>query len=152
MVTALLSIMLVFTVPRLHKTFFLDETKSSSRWLIGKIQALKETAIRNQKRYTLHIDLDAERFWETDASMPAEDLESAALTAEPLPEGLKIADIEYPLGGKINSGRADINFYKQGYSDKVLIHLQEGETNVSFLIEPFLFEVAQYDTYANFEK
>ncbi len=150
-VISLLGIMLVFTVPRFHETLFLDETKTGSRWIIGKIQALKEAAVRNQKHYTLHIDLDSERFWETDAAMSAEDLENASLNAGSLPSGLKIADIEYPIRGKISSGRADITFYKNGYSDKVLIHLQDGEEFISYLIEPFLSEVAQYETYAGFD-
>jgi general secretion pathway protein H len=150
-VISLMGIMLVFTVPRFHETLFLDETKAGSRWIIGKIQALKEAAVRNQKQYTLHIDLDAERFWETDASMSAEDLDKAALNAASLPSGLKIADIEYPIRGKINSGRTGITFYKNGYSDKVLIHLRDGEEFVSYLIEPFLSDVARYETYASFE-
>ncbi len=150
-VMGLLTIMLVFSVPRLHETFFLDDTKTSSRWLIGKIQALKEASIRNQKHYTLHIDLDTGRFWETDESMSAEIIEAAALKNEPLPDGLKIADIEYPAGGKISSGQTEITFYKSGYSDKVLIHVRDGQRYVSYLIEPFLSEVARYETYAGFE-
>ncbi len=150
-VMGLLTIMLVFSVPRLHETLFLDDTKTSSRWLIGKIQALKEAAIRNQKDYRLHIDLDTGRFWETDESMSTEILESAALQTEPLPDGLKIADIEFPARGKISSGQTDIRFYKGGYSDKVLIHVRNGERYASYLIEPFLSEVARYETYASFE-
>lgn len=150
-VISLMSIMLVLTVPRFHNTLFLDETKTASRWLIGKVRALKEAAIRDQKQHTLHIDLDTERFWETDESMSTEALESAALNADPLPDGLKIADIEYPIRGKINSGQTDITFYKNGYSDKALIHLQDDEEYVSFLIEPFLSEITRYETYASFE-
>ena len=150
-VISLLGIMLVLTVPRFHETLFLDEAKTGSRWIIGKIQALKEAAVRNQKHYTLHIDLDSEQFWETDAAMSAEDLETAALNAGSLPSGLKIADIEYPIRGKTSSGRADITFYKNGYSDKVLIHLQDGEEFISYLIEPFLSEVIQYEMYAGFD-
>lgn len=150
-VILLLGIMLVFTVPRFHETLFLDKTKTGSRWIIGKIRALKEAAIRNQKQYTLHIDLDTERFWETDASMSAEALENAALNADSLPSGLKIADIEYPIGGKIHAGQTHITFYKNGYSDKALIHLQDGEKYVSYLIEPFLYEVTRYEMYASFE-
>lgn len=150
-VMALLTIMLIFSVPRLHETLFLDESKTSSRWIIGKIQALKEAAVRNQKHYTLHIDLDTDHYWETDESMPAEDLESAAMQTKPLPDGLIIADIEFPVRGKISSGRTDITFYKNGYSDKALIHTRDGETYVSYLIEPFLSEVTRYETYADFE-
>ena len=145
-VISLLGIMLVLSVPRFHETLFLDESKTSSRWIIGKIQALKEAAVRNQKNYALHIDLDSERFWETDESMSPEEIENAALNAAPLPDGLKITDMEYPMRGKINSGQADVLFYKNGYSDKVLIHLLEGETAVSYLIEPFLSDVSRYET------
>lgn len=150
-VMSLLGIMLIFTVPRFHETLFLDDTKTGSRWIIGKIQALKEAAIRNQKQYSLHINLDTEQFWETDASMSAEDLENAALNASSLPSGLKIADIEYPIRGKINSGQTDITFYKNGTSDKVLIHIQDGDQYESYLVEPFLSEVTRYEMYASFE-
>ena len=150
-VISLLGIMLVLSVPRFHETLFLDESKTNSRWIIGKIQALKEAAVRNQKNYTLHIDLDAERFWETDESMPPEAVENAALNAASLPGGLKITAVEYPARGKINSGQADIEFYKNGYSDKVLIHIQDGESQVSYLVEPLLSDVARYETVISFE-
>jgi prepilin-type N-terminal cleavage/methylation domain-containing protein len=150
-VISLLGIMLVLTVPRFHETLLLDESKTNSRWIIGKIQSLKEAAVRNQKRYTLHIDLDSERFWETDESMSPEAIENAAVNADALPSGLKITDIEYPIHGKINSGQAEIAFYKNGFSDKVFIHVQDGETHISYLIEPFLSEVSRYETYIGFE-
>jgi general secretion pathway protein H len=150
-VMSLLGIMLIFTVPRFHETLFLDEAKTNSRWIIGKVQALKEAALRNQKQYSLHINLDTEQFWETDAAMSAEELENAALNASSLPSGLKIADIEYPIRGKINSGQTDITFYKNGTSDKVLIHIQDGDQYESYLIEPFLSEVTRYEMYASFE-
>ena len=150
-VMALLGIMLVFSVPRLHKTFFLDESKASSRWIIGKIQASKEAAVRNQMQYTLHFDLDTDHYWETDESMPATDQEEAAIHTQPLPDGLRIADIEFPIRGKVSSGRTDISFYKNGTSDKALIHVQDGDNFVTYLIEPFLSEVTRYETYAGFD-
>ena len=150
-VMALLSIMLVFSIPRLHKTFFLDESKTSSRWIIGKIQAFKEAAVRNQRQYTLHFDLDTDHYWETDESMPDKDQEEAAIHTQPLPDGLKIADIEFPMRGKVSSGRTDISFYKNGTSDKALIHVQDGDRYVTYLIEPFLSEVTRYETYAGFD-
>jgi len=149
-VITLLGIMLVFTVPRFHETLFLDESKQSARWIIGKVRALKEAAIRNQTNYSLHIDLDTQRYWETNESMSAEAIEGATLDAAPLPGDLKIADVEYPNRGKIYSGQTDITFYKAGYTDKILIHFQNDAEYVSFLIEPFLSEVTVYETYASF--
>ncbi|MGD8493789.1 MAG: prepilin-type N-terminal cleavage/methylation domain-containing protein [Desulfobacterales bacterium] len=150
-VMALLTIMLVFSVPRFHETLFLDESKTGSRWMVNKIQSLKEAAVRNQRNYTLHFDLDTDHYWETEDSMSDQDLEDAAMQTTPLPDGLKIADIEFPVRGKVSSGRTDITFYKNGYSDKALIHAQDGELYVSYLIEPFLSEVTRYDTYARFD-
>lgn len=150
-VISLMGIMLFFSLPRLQNNPFLDDTKRSSRWLIGKVQTLKEIAIRDQKQYTLHLDLDSGRMWETSETMSPEDLESAALQSYALPVEVRIADVEYPMKGKINSGQTEITFYKAGYTDKALIHLQEGDRYQSFLIEPFLSDVKFFETYASFE-
>ena len=150
-VMALLGIMIAFSVPRLHGTIFLDDTKKSSRWLIGKIQALKEAAIQSQKQYVLHIDIDTDRVWDTNESMSADDLEKATLDAYALPGTIKVMDVEFPVAGKIFSGRADIRFYKAGYTDKALIHIQDDNQQLSFLIEPFLPQVKLFEKYATFE-
>ena len=150
-VISLISLMLLFTLPRLQDNPFLDDSKKSSRWLIGKVQALKESAIREQRQYALHFDLDSGRIWDTNASMSPEDLESAALNSSySLPDDLRILDIEYPQSGKIYSGQTEIIFYKAGYTDKALVHMQEGDSYLSFLIEPFLSQVQFFETYASF--
>ena len=152
MVISLISLMLLFTLPRLQDNPFLDDSKKSSRWLIGKVQSLKESSIRDQKQYSLHFDLDSDRIWETNESMSPEDIENAALNKSySLPEELRIMDIEYPQKGKIYSGQAEINFYRAGYTDKALVHMQEGDSYLSFLIEPFLSNVQFFESYAGFE-
>ena len=150
-VLALMGLMLFFSLPRLQNNPFLDDSKKSSRWLIGKIQSLKESAIRDQKLYILHFDLDSGRVWETNESMSQEDIENAVLNSYALPDDLRIIDIEYPTKGKISSGQAAITFYKAGYTDKALVHLQDGDTYLSFLIEPFLPNVQFFEKYAGFD-
>ena len=150
-VVSLMGLMLFFSLPRLQNNPFLDETKKSSRWLIGKVRTLKESAIRDQKRYTLHFDLDSGRVWETNESMSPEDIESAVIDSYTLPEDLQIIDIEYPSKGKIYSGQAEITFYKAGYTNKALVHMQDDDTCLSFLIEPFLSDVQFFEKYASFE-
>ena len=150
-VIMLISLMLFFSLPRLHNNPFLDDSKKSARWLIGKIQALKESAIRDQKQYSLHFDLDSGLIWETNESMSQEDSENAALNSYALPEDVRILDIEYPGEEKITSGQTEITFYKAGYTDKAFVHLQEGEIYLSFLIEPFLTNVQIIEKYVSFE-
>jgi prepilin-type N-terminal cleavage/methylation domain-containing protein len=151
-VISLMGLMLFFTLPRLGDNPFLDDSKQSSRWLIGKVQMLKESAIREQKQHSLHFDLDSGRIWETNESMSPEDIENTALNSSySLPDDLRIIDIEYPYKGKIYSGQAEITFYKAGYTDKVLVHMQEGDLYLSFLIEPFLSNVQFFESYAGFD-
>ena len=150
-VVALLGLMLFFSLPRLQNNPFLNDTKKSSRWLIGKIQTLKESAIRDQKGYTLHFDLDSGRVWETHESMSPEDLENAALNSYALPDNIRIIDIEHPTKGKILYGQAKITFYKAGHTDKAIVHMQDGDTDLSFLIEPFLSDVQFFEKYAGFD-
>ena len=150
-VVALMGLMLFFSLPRLQNNPFLNDTKKSSRWLISKIRTLKESAIRDQKTYTLHFDLDSGRVWETHQAMSMEDIESAVMDSYVLPDDLQIIDVEYPSQGKINSGQAEINFYKAGYTNKALVHMQDGDIYLSFLIEPFLSDVQLFEKYASFE-
>ena len=150
-VITLMGLMLFFSLPRLQNNPFLNDTKKSSRWLIKKVQTLRESAIRDQKTYILHFDLDSGRVWETNEAMSPEDIENAAMDSYELPNDLQIIDIEYPSQGKINSGQAEINFYKAGYTNKALVHMQNGDTYLSFLIEPFLSDVQFFEKYATFE-
>ena len=150
-VISLIGLMLFFSLPRLQNNPFLDDSKKSARWLIGKVQALKESAIRDQKQYALHFDLDSGRIWETNEAMSQEESESAVSNSYTLPEDVRIIDIEYPAQEKVTSGQAEITFYKAGYTDKVFIHLQDGETYLSFLIEPFLSNVQVIEKYVDFE-
>jgi prepilin-type N-terminal cleavage/methylation domain-containing protein len=150
-VIALMGLMLFFSLPRLQNNPFLDDTKKSSRWLISKVQTLKESSLRDQKQYTLHFDLDSGRIWETNEAMTPDDIESAAIDSYGLPDDLQIIDIEYPTAGKISSGQAKIIFFKAGYTNKALVHMQDGDTYLSFLIEPFLSDVQFFEKYASFD-
>ena len=150
-VISLLGLMLFFSLPRLQDNPFLDDSKESSRWLIGKVQVLKESAIRDQRQYSMLFDLDSGRMWETNEAMSPDDYENAALNSYALPEDVRILDVEFPGTEKITSGRAEITFYKEGYTDKAFVHMQEGDTYLSFLIEPFLPNVQVYEKYKGFE-
>jgi prepilin-type N-terminal cleavage/methylation domain-containing protein len=150
-VISLFGLMLFFSLPRIQNNPFIDDSKKSARWLIGKVQSLKESAIRDQKQYSLHFDLDSGRIWETNESMSQEDHENAELNSYALPDAVRIVDVEYPAKEKITTGRTEITFYKAGYTDKAFIHMQEGETYLSFLIEPFLSNIQVIEEYVAFE-
>jgi prepilin-type N-terminal cleavage/methylation domain-containing protein len=152
-VISLISIMLFFAVPRFRNAVLTDGINSTSRWIIGKVRILKEYSTRKQTLCILHVDMDSNKMWVSKETMTEEDLLKAHEKGFEIPEDVKIINVEYPQKGIVSAGQADIFFYRAGYSDKVLIHIQgDDEQKISFLIEPFLPKVKLYEKYVNFEE
>ncbi len=151
-VISLISIMFFFTVPRFRNEVLTDSVNDTSRWIIGKVRVLKEYSTTKQKLTILHINMDSNKMWVSDETMTHEDLEKAHEKGFEIPEDVKVINVEYPQKGIISAGQADICFYRAGYSDKALIHIQgDDEQKISFLIEPFLPKVKLYEKYVDFE-
>lgn len=150
-VMALIGIVFFFAVPRFEGAFVLDDAEKSARFLIAKLQAMREEALRTHRLRTLHVDLDTGRLWETDEQMSPEERRLAIARSQPLPGGARIAAVVFPIQGRIASGRADIRFHRAGHSDKALIQVAGGATRRSFLLEPFLTEVKMIEGFVAFE-
>jgi hypothetical protein len=59
--------------------------------------------------------------------------------------------VEFPDRGRVAAGQAEIRFYRDGHSEKMLIHLRHGDAFSSFLLEPFLSRVKMFDTHVGVE-
>ena len=111
-------------------------------------RVLKVNALKHQKRYAMHIDLDHGTLWTSSEGMTPEETEAAAKKNFQLPEDLRLIDVEYPIRGKITTGRADIFFYKKNYSQAAFVHVEkDGYHKMTFQIEPFLPEAKFFDEY-----
>lgn len=151
-VLSLITLVFFFAIPRFQRAVLTDDTKNLSRWIMLKVLSLKERAVRDQKRYVLNVGLDSNRLWISNESMSEEELHNAEQNGYNLSADVKILDVEFPNNEIISVGRADIYFYKNGYSDKAFIHIEDSDYNqLSFLIEPFLSRVRLYETYVNFK-
>jgi prepilin-type N-terminal cleavage/methylation domain-containing protein len=151
-VISLISLMLSFSMPRIHEAVFVSDIDRLSRWIMGYVPVLKEKSAREQKLYTLHVDFNAGRLWVSNESMAEEAFESAMREGIEIPENIRLIDVEYPGKGKMSSGRADICFYRNSYSDKALIRFRNRDDSyLSFLIEPFMPRVKRIESYADFE-
>ena len=150
-VMALIGIVFFFTIPRFEESFFIDDAKRSSRWLIAKLQSLREEALRTHRQYVLNIDLGNSRFWETSAAMVPEEIENALRRAQLLPGGGRVVSVDFPYQGRVNAGRTQIRFFPDGSSDRVLVHVRHGEMITSFLVEPFLSQVKIFDGAVGFD-
>ena len=150
-VILLISITLVFAAPRLPELPFDDPAGAAARWIILNVRELKERAVREQKQYTLHVSIEGNRFWVTREGMSVEERKQAEEDSYRLPGAIRVADVEFPDTSRMLSGQADIAFHKKGYSDRVMLHIADGEDRMSFQIEPFLSRVKVYDRYVSFE-
>ena len=150
-VMALIGIVFFFALPRFEGSFLIDDAKHSARWLIGKVQMLREESLRTRRDRVLHIDLDTNRVWETVETMSPEEADRATQLAREIPGGARLAGVDTPIQGRVTAGRADIRFYGDGHTDRVLIHLRHGSAVQSFLLEPFLARVKIFDTMVSFE-
>jgi hypothetical protein len=144
--------MFFFAIPRIPVDVLSHNTRKPSRWIMMNVSALKEKAVHDQKNYVLRLNLDSNRLWVASEITSEEKLEDAAATGYELPEDIKLLDVEYPDKGKISVGQANIYFYKNGYSDKAIIHITNKDNEVlSFLVEPFLSRARLYNKYLEFE-
>ena len=149
-VMALMGIVFFFAIPRFEGSFFFDDAKQSARWLTGTLQSLREEALRTRRQHILNVDFETGRVWNTMEGMTIEELDLAMRRARPIPGGARVAGVEFPPETRVASGRAEIRFYGDGHSDKVLIHLQHGGAYSSFLLEPFLSQVKMFDYWVGF--
>jgi len=72
-VVLLIGLVLTLAAPRLRNVLLTDDLKGAARKMIGIINSLRNEAIREQRDYFLHLDLDANRFWVSYGSMTDEE-------------------------------------------------------------------------------
>jgi prepilin-type N-terminal cleavage/methylation domain-containing protein len=150
-VIALISIMLFLALPKFQGSFLTNSTKAVSRWILINVPDLKDKAQKEQKRYILNVDFDANKLWISRETASEEELQSDNVKAYQLPDDVKLLDVEYPGQKTVSEGQAQIYFDEKGYSDKAIIHIENSDKErLSFVIEPFLREVGFYQKYVGF--
>lgn len=145
-VTCLISLFLMFSIPRLQSLAPADRLNTSVRRLMDAVSELKYEAVRDGRFYTLHLDLDRSLLWTTHESMTKAESLAAKKAAYRLPPGIRILSVQMPDDAKVNRGDVQIVFSQRGYSSHAIIHLQDGEGRpVSLVIEPFMTATQYYD-------
>lgn len=151
-VITLIAILLGVAMPRLGASLVSDPTSKVSRWLINNIAALKTEAVRKQKIYILHIDLDRQRLWAVHEGMePEAEANAEEKQAYRLPESVQLHSLLRPGQDPVRSGTTSISFYPKGYSDRALIRLtNDDDDRYTFWVEPFLARVSRLEGYEEF--
>ena len=152
-VVVLIGIMLTLTVPRFQTAILTDDLKTTTRKMVGMIKGLRDEAIREQRVYFLHFDLESNRFWIDSTGMTEEERARAAEKAQTLPESVQVLDIWSRSKGKKMTGQTAIRFSKKGYVQPSAIHLGADDgREFTLVLSPFLGRVEVYDRYIEFEE
>ncbi len=153
-VITLISIMMFFAVPRLNTNLLSSEKRRVSQWIVLTVNSLKENAVRDQQDYLLCADPDENKLWtavEKQAPGGAGEPEREKIKEFKIPEGWNLTDAAFPGRDPRRSGVAVIRFYKKGYSDKAMLHVEDDSADrITYEIRPFLKQVKIHEKYAEF--
>jgi prepilin-type N-terminal cleavage/methylation domain-containing protein len=151
-VMILIGVMASISLPKIRHAILTDKLKSSARKMIGLIGSLRNDAIREQKAFYLHVDLEANRFWTDSEGMLEEERLSANEKAVSLPEGINLLDVWFRGKGKKQDGVVVIRFSKKGYVQESAIHLSSDDgRQFTLLLSPFLGKIKAFEDYMEFE-
>jgi prepilin-type N-terminal cleavage/methylation domain-containing protein len=149
-VIALIGIVMFTAFPRFQRAL-VDPTRTASRWILWKIPQLKQQAVSENRRVTLHVDFSGNKLMITHEAMTPEETEIAMKNGYVLPDVFKLMDVEFPGDQIVSTGIPQIHFYKKGYSDRAIIHTKDGDSTVlSYFIEPFLTRVKLVDSHVGY--
>ncbi len=140
-VILLLTILLGFAIPAFQAGNAGGSRDRVARELAHTVRKLKIAALDRQIIHKLHLDLNQNRIWVTRGEQAAglDDAPSSPQSERTLPEDIRIAKVRFADNREIRSGRAEIAFYPQGYSDRAIIRLTDkANTTVDLVVEAFL--------------
>jgi general secretion pathway protein H len=151
-VIILIGIILSVTLPRIQDSILTDNFKGTTRRMINLINQLRNDAIRENKDFSLHLDLESNQYWVESPDMSDEVRAEAHAKASVIPEGVRMVDIWLQGSGKKMMGEADIWFSRKGYIQPSVIHLRsEDDREFTLILKPFLGKVEILDRYVEFE-
>ena len=151
-VVVLIGLVLTLAVPRLRNALLTDNLKGAARKMIGIINNLRNEAIREQRDYFLHLDLDANKFWVSYGSMTDEERAVASKEGSNFPGDIHIDDIWIKGKGKMVRGATRIRFTRRGYTQKSAIHLSsEDGRELTLVLSPFLGKIKVINKYVEFD-
>ncbi|NVM57731.1 MAG: prepilin-type N-terminal cleavage/methylation domain-containing protein [Desulfobacterales bacterium] len=152
-VVLLIGLMLALAIPRFHDALLTDDLKAATRRMIGTVRCLRNKAVREQKVYRLHFDLESNRFWIEWHPMTNEERAEAREKASGFPGGIRILNVCRTGAGKKEVGDTAIHFNKKGYVEQAVIHLgaEDGRAH-TIVLSPFLGTIKTYDRYVEIDQ
>ncbi len=151
-VVSLISVMLFFAVPKMGGSFFANDARKFSGWLLANVRDLKSKSVEKQTVLALYVDLDHNQIWKGPAVMEEEDFPDRQDPGRvSLPEHYSLTGVIFSEHVRVANGIARIYFYPKAYSDRAIIHIRKNDgSGMSYRIESFLPHAKVLDGYEEF--
>jgi len=141
-VIVLIGLMFTFALPKMDGFLFSSETDRVSRWIVLNIPNLKAKSVKDQKRYSLNVDVSENTLYISTDEMDDALLSEARENGFKLGDSVHLVDVVFPFANPEDEEMSNVFFYIKGYSDNAIIHIEnESGEKFSFIIEPFLSSV-----------
>ncbi len=151
-VCVLVSLVLTISIPTLRNSLYTNELNSTARKIVGTVKELRNLAVRKQKSYLLHFDIDANRIWYELDDEEKDTLEEKPETGIEFPDGVTLKDVQSHSQGKKGLGSLTIWVSKRGYMDQTVVHLSdEDDKDLTLFFSPFSGSAKVYDEYVEIE-
>ena len=149
-VCALIGIMLTISVPSLRSAFFTNPLKSTARQVVGVINEVRQTAVRNQEPYNLHISQLENRIWYEKAEKEKKEKDAIEDDSDTLkkrelqlPDTVTLARVWLQSSGVLSEDKTTFWISKKGYMEQAAIQLlDESDNSLSVQLNPFTDPIA----------
>ena len=148
-VSALIGIMLSISVPTLRSAFFTNPLKSTARQVVGIINEVRQTAVRNQEPYHIHLSQIENRIWyekvkEEEGDEDIEDELDAPQKQELIfPESVTLSRVWLQSSGVSSEAETTLWISKKGYMEQAAIGLSdEFDDSLAVQLNPFTDPIA----------
>lgn len=126
----------------MRNTFLTNPLKSTARQVVGLINEVRQTAVRNQQAYQLHFSQLENRIWyEKDAPEETQSLEEESNKQKQelqFPESIRIANFWLHSSGVSSEEQTSLWISKKGYMDQAAIQLSDsGSDSLTIKLNPF---------------
>ena len=152
-VCALIGIMLTISAPSLRIAFFTNPLKSTARQVVGFINEVRQTAVRSQEPYNLHISQLENRIWYEKTEKEGEDdiedeFETSTKKEVQLPDTVSFSKVWLQSSGVLSEDKTTFWISKKGYMEQAAILLSdEFDNSLSVQLNPFTDPIAVTDEF-----
>lgn len=144
----LMGLVAMLVLPRL--SIGTNSLGSSTRQLIGMMNALYLQASSTKRLHRLYLDLDNQSYWAMVVHPDGERPPALPGLADriTLPSDIRLMDVITPSQGKVATTRALVQFTQGGRADRSMVHLKDLNGNVLTLsLNPLTGSVQTMDSY-----